>query len=506
MKIKKVSLLMVLFVFFIIPISVLALPVGDVDGDGNVSSLDYILVRKHLLNNPELTGDNLKRADVDGDGKVSSSDYIMIRKIILGVITITPAPTVVPIVTITNISADSEIKIIEGASAIINVKMDPVNATNNDITWQSTNPSVVSVDNTGKITAHTPGTAYVNINAKSGNKTAKCRIVVSRLKNHDIRNNAVKTYFNNTSNLEGAYKSNRCSNTNRCDQPNDYKSSIMGNVKIYTYDMANNSYNYITTTDSSNINYYLIPNNVYYLVSERSNTRYEYVKITGSLRMITVGYVYNVRDLGGWQTTNGTVKYGRIFRGANPDVMRPYDAFRSLKIGAQIDLRRTDEINKNIWSQDLRNIHKHYNIPGYNVTNSEKTKTRDAIQIIMKNVVNGKNVYFNCAGGRDRTGTIAYIIEGLLGVKREQRFEDYELTYFYTVATGLTRNHSPFMNVLVKSIDEFSSNDEMAFAEWYLSMSNNKNEDIKLINDFRKAMIDGSPQLYSISNNVLTLN
>ncbi len=72
---------------------------GDVDGNGKVASMDYIMVRKHLLKQTLLTGDKLKRADVNNDGKVSSLDYIAIRKTIInGVVapTATPKPTNTP--------------------------------------------------------------------------------------------------------------------------------------------------------------------------------------------------------------------------------------------------------------------------------------------------------------------------------------------------------------------------------------------------------------------------
>ena len=58
-------------------------PIGDVNGDGNVTVLDYIAIRKHRINLIILTGDKLKRADVNGDGKVSNLDYLKIREIIL---------------------------------------------------------------------------------------------------------------------------------------------------------------------------------------------------------------------------------------------------------------------------------------------------------------------------------------------------------------------------------------------------------------------------------------
>ena len=57
---------------------------GDVNGDGKVNSVDYILIRKHILG-IKLTGDKLKRADVNNDNSINSKDYIIIRKIILGV-------------------------------------------------------------------------------------------------------------------------------------------------------------------------------------------------------------------------------------------------------------------------------------------------------------------------------------------------------------------------------------------------------------------------------------
>ena len=90
---KKILLLLIV----LIPFIVLAYPKGDVDGDGSVKTVDYILVRKHILKNPELTGESKKRADVNGDGTINTKDYIEIRKIILGVIKPTESPTSKPV-------------------------------------------------------------------------------------------------------------------------------------------------------------------------------------------------------------------------------------------------------------------------------------------------------------------------------------------------------------------------------------------------------------------------
>lgn len=61
-----------------------SIEVGDINADSKVNSMDYILLRKHILGSSKLTGDNLSRADTNSDGKVNSLDYIVIRKIIMG--------------------------------------------------------------------------------------------------------------------------------------------------------------------------------------------------------------------------------------------------------------------------------------------------------------------------------------------------------------------------------------------------------------------------------------
>ena len=89
MKRKLFILIVLVFVF---TTSVFAFVLGDVDGNGSVSSSDYILVRKYLLNLIKFSNDQIKRADVNGDNKVSSADYILIRKILLKIPITTPTP------------------------------------------------------------------------------------------------------------------------------------------------------------------------------------------------------------------------------------------------------------------------------------------------------------------------------------------------------------------------------------------------------------------------------
>ena len=58
---------------------------GDANGDGKISSLDYIAVKKHILGTKTITdSDLLELADANQDGKISSLDYICIKNTILG--------------------------------------------------------------------------------------------------------------------------------------------------------------------------------------------------------------------------------------------------------------------------------------------------------------------------------------------------------------------------------------------------------------------------------------
>lgn len=52
---------------------------GDVNGDGRMSALDYVVVRKYLDSATALEGAYYKGADTNGDGNVSALDYVILR-------------------------------------------------------------------------------------------------------------------------------------------------------------------------------------------------------------------------------------------------------------------------------------------------------------------------------------------------------------------------------------------------------------------------------------------
>ncbi len=68
---RKKIFLVLIFLLFVVPLNSYSAVNGDVNGDGNVNSIDYILIRKHILNQAILTGDKLKVADINADGKIN---------------------------------------------------------------------------------------------------------------------------------------------------------------------------------------------------------------------------------------------------------------------------------------------------------------------------------------------------------------------------------------------------------------------------------------------------
>lgn len=59
---------------------------GDVNDDGEIDSLDYIMVKRSCLNLITLSEPQRAAADVDGDGEVTPFDYVLIKRMAMGII------------------------------------------------------------------------------------------------------------------------------------------------------------------------------------------------------------------------------------------------------------------------------------------------------------------------------------------------------------------------------------------------------------------------------------
>ena len=186
----------------------------------------------------------------------------------------------------------------------------------------------------------------------------------------------------------------------------------------------------------------LVPNTTYSYMATGSNG-----KLLGSGSFHTRGTIHQVyfkptvrngRDLGGWTTTDGkTVRYRLLYRGGKvgSSYMKEEGKNEALAQGikAELDLRELKDVpSKSYFGDNIAFL-----APGFEESENYRTMLRDraegvkqCFEFIVKCLRENKPVYFHCAAGRDRTGTLAMVVLGVLGVREGDIGKDFELTYF----------------------------------------------------------------------------
>ena len=161
----------------------------------------------------------------------------------------------------------------------------------------------------------------------------------------------------------------------------------------------------------------------------------EFGTIESAPRLLYIDGVVNARDIGGWKISDTKrVKQGMIFRTAKPDTATSalitskgiQTMTEQLGIKSEIDFR-TD-------------THHPYTIPSvYPNINyyrcafaTASFDNKPAIIDIFSKLADEDNypVNYHCLAGADRTGLITYLVNGVLGVSREDLLRDYMLTNF----------------------------------------------------------------------------
>lgn len=170
----------------------------------------------------------------------------------------------------------------------------------------------------------------------------------------------------------------------------------------------------------------------------------------GTLRMIDMDGVSNVRDLGGWRAGDKTIKYGKIYRGAMLDDITPLGRevfFNTLNASVDVDLRGTGgtpgSVNGGSNTLGLQDYY-NYAVSYFQITGTSGSLYANAIRDIIRLLSEDKVVYFHCMVGADRTGTLAFLLEALLGVSESDLSKDFELTSFFETRTRNGRVNPSF--------------------------------------------------------------
>ena len=218
-----------------------------------------------------------------------------------------------------------------------------------------------------------------------------------------------------------------------------------------------NAKEYTTTENSVTVNNLFVSKQYYWKVTSEGGSSKASTFTTGDYpRWISARPVYNVRDLGGYMTQSGKrVKQGLVYRGGEitnkvwgdhtlTNTEESKAIFNDvMNIGVELDLRGATDIGDNYKDYAFRpgeNRYKQHAIKSYEET---FTKTRSEVAPIFDLLANADNehVYFHCYGGADRTGTIGFLLNGLLGVSYTDLVIDFELTSFSSINNEHIRSH-----------------------------------------------------------------
>ena len=233
-----------------------------------------------------------------------------------------------------------------------------------------------------------------------------------------------------------------------------WTSSVSGTytVKISENSNLSDGKTYTTTSKSLSLYNLKIGTKYYWQVSCGSSvsSTSSFTTSSSAPRNLYISKVTNCRDIGGWSTGSGSVKQGLLYRTAKLDSIS--DKGKStmlddLGIKTEIDLRETTETG--VGSSALGSSVKYCNVAmvnGGNRLTKNKEKVNDVFAILADK--NNYPIVFHCSAGADRTGLIAFLINGLLGVSESDLVRDFSFTNFGNI--GGSRGHDALNDYLPK--------------------------------------------------------
>lgn len=194
-------------------------------------------------------------------------------------------------------------------------------------------------------------------------------------------------------------------------------------------------------------------------------------RTAASPRILTIDGIRNVRDMGGWQTTDGkTIRQGLLFRGPELDgaVKEEFkvteagkqDMLSKLGIRTDLDLRASNE-GFNALGASVH--HSYFEVISYGGIFTEEGK--EPVRKVFETLADPEiyPAYIHCTHGADRTGTICYLLGAVLGVSEEDLMREYELS-----ALTFDAIDRDLIEPMISRLEEMGGKDMKENAELYL--------------------------------------